>query len=396
MFTKVADEIAFSDIEAFCREFGEGVRVEYKQEIKDIPKIVSSFANTFGGIFIIGAETDSMNRVILPIQGIPERSGIEEQIQQSALTGIYPAVIPEVIICEVPNRNNVVVVIRVDESPRAPHAIENSTRVYIRVGSITQPYELKLAEVDQIEYMLKRREDSQTVTRQISERIEARIKSLFRVIWPSITVTAHPVFPYRPIISTGNLYEFTRKTGDLYYQNTSRVAGGWIAFARDRVIDPYAYWELNEYGIVYQREELRKIDGPLAEEEEWCDFWQFVRAIGKLIKVATSFYKECGYLGNVEITVQLRQVFDAKLLFYKTYRDALNAYIKSDEKERQRCLDSQVLASVQSLPQDLVDQEKFIDAVDELTDPLLWAFNIIVNSEGKRKLIEHILRAESL
>ena len=39
MFTKVADEIAFSDIEAFCREFGEGVRVEYKQEIKDIPKI---------------------------------------------------------------------------------------------------------------------------------------------------------------------------------------------------------------------------------------------------------------------------------------------------------------------------------------------------------------------
>lgn len=395
MFTKVADEIAFSDIEAFCREFGEGVRVEYKQEIKDIPKIVSSFANTFGGIFIIGAETDSMNRVILPIQGIPERSGIEEQIQQSALTGIYPAVIPEVIICEVPNRNNVVVVIRVNESPRAPHAIENSTRVYIRVGSITQPYELKLAEVDQIEYMLKRREDSQTVTRQISERIEARIKSLFRVIWPSITLTAQPVFPYRPVISTGDIYEFVTEEGGLYWQNSSRVAGGWIAIKTENGGSD-TYWELNEYGIVYHRETLDKIYRYSSEEEEWCGFWQFVRVIGKLVKTATSFYKKCGYLGNVEITVQLRQVFDAKLLFYKTYRDALNAYIKSDEKERQRCLDSQVLASVQSLPQDLVDREKFIDAVDELTDPLLWAFNIIVNSEGKRKLVEHILRAESL
>ena len=33
--------------------------------------------------------------------------------------------------------------------------------VYIRPGSITQPYKLELAEIDRIEYMLKSREDSQ-------------------------------------------------------------------------------------------------------------------------------------------------------------------------------------------------------------------------------------------
>ena len=57
MFTKLEADITFSDIEEFCREFGEGVRVEYKREIQHIPKIVSSFANTWGGIFIIGVET---------------------------------------------------------------------------------------------------------------------------------------------------------------------------------------------------------------------------------------------------------------------------------------------------------------------------------------------------
>ena len=88
MFTKVAADITFSDIEDFCRKFGEGVRVEYKQEIKHIPKIVSSFANTLGGIFIIGVETDQNNNVIFPIKGIPNRRGIEEQIEQSALEGI--------------------------------------------------------------------------------------------------------------------------------------------------------------------------------------------------------------------------------------------------------------------------------------------------------------------
>lgn len=46
MFTKSKDEITFSDVEDFCREFGEGVRVEYKREAeevkKHIPKIISS------------------------------------------------------------------------------------------------------------------------------------------------------------------------------------------------------------------------------------------------------------------------------------------------------------------------------------------------------------------
>ena len=54
MFTKSESDITFSDIKAFCDEYREGVRVEYKQEIRHIPKIVSSFANTQGGIFIMG------------------------------------------------------------------------------------------------------------------------------------------------------------------------------------------------------------------------------------------------------------------------------------------------------------------------------------------------------
>ena len=94
MFTKPIDEITFEDVESFCKESGENVRVEYKSDItvkRHIPKIVSSFANTYGGIFLIGVEADqTKNEVIFPIQGIPQRNGIEEQIQQSALTGIYP------------------------------------------------------------------------------------------------------------------------------------------------------------------------------------------------------------------------------------------------------------------------------------------------------------------
>ena len=234
MFTELATDIKFSDVEEFCREFGEDVRVEYKREIevkKHIPKIVSSFSNTFGGIFVIGAETDEENKVIFPTQGIPKRSGFEEQILQSALTGIYPAVVPEVIIRDVPNTDNVVVIVRVDESVQAPHAIQNSTRVYSRTGSITQPYEL--AKIDRIEYMLKRREDSQEVTRQIIKRIEKRIESFWYTGLPNLTVIAHPVFLYRPIISTRGIYEFARQN-QLPGRYSSRVAGGILCFNTER------------------------------------------------------------------------------------------------------------------------------------------------------------------
>ena len=197
MFTKLANEIDFNDIEAFCREWGEGVRVEYISEIAHLPKIISSFANTQGGIFIIGVETDQNNKVKPPIIGIPNDGGIEERILQGALTGIHPAVMPEVIIRDVPGKiGNVVVVVRVNESQQAPHAIQNSTTVYRRSGSISHPYEL--AEVDRIEYLLKRREEPQRISRRILDRIEERVRNYSSHLGqPNLELLAQPVFPYR-------------------------------------------------------------------------------------------------------------------------------------------------------------------------------------------------------
>ena len=143
MFTKPIDEITFEDVESFCEEWTESVRVEYKRQIdatKHIPKIVSSFANTYGGIFLIGVEADQKSNRVNSIPGIPQQNGIEERIRQSALTGIYPGVIPEIQLVGIPKSDNLVVVVRVDESIQAPHAIEKSMQVYIRTGSVTQPY----------------------------------------------------------------------------------------------------------------------------------------------------------------------------------------------------------------------------------------------------------------
>ncbi len=361
LFTKPKNEITFEDIEGFCREFGEGVRVEYKREIKHIPKIVSSFANTHGGVFIIGAETDGQNKVKFPIQGIPQKSGIEEGIQQSALTGIYPGVIPEIILVAVPNSSNLVVIVRVDESIHAPHAIKEVTQAYIRVGSITQPYEYKLAEMDRIAYMFKRREDSQAITRQILDRIEKRVEAFSNINAsnitlnvPNITVIAKPVFPYRPVISRE----------DIFQPSWRRVEGGAYILPNNDYGD---YRELNEYGIVYQRTALEPKVSQDGSVPYW-DFEGFLYRISDCLSLARDFYEKCEYTGNIECTVQLREVFGSKLLSPNRH---------GSQRGSRECSDSDVSTSIQCLQRDFANSERLIEIVEGFASEILWVFDTI-------------------
>ena len=324
-----------------------------------------------------------------PIQG-----ELKNKFSRAALTGIYPAVIPEVIICDVPDTNNVVVIIRVEESIQAPHAIQNSTQVYIRAGSITQPYELKLADIDQIEYMLKRRENSQTTIRQIRNRTEERIESLFSTSEPNIIVIARPVFPHRPIMSTGEIYEFIRTDNSFPFNDwegnfgTRRVAGG-VCFIGSTSDIPYS--ELNEYGFVYRRKILYRETVAYGNEQKECLYYrQFITTVKGLIQESQSFYKECGYLGNIEITAQLQHVRMEKLGFYG--QGGSSSIIDFELIERQQCLDWQVSASTQCLAQDLIEGEAF-EVVDKLVAQLFWAFNAD-NPTQRRGLLERFYSRE--
>ena len=378
MFTKPIDEITFEDVKSFCNEWAESVRVEYKSDItvkRHIPKIVSSFANTYGGIFLIGVEADqTKNEVIFPIQGIPQRNGIEEQIQQSALTGIYPGVIPEIKLIDVPNTGNVVVIVRVDESVQAPHAIEGSTKVYVRTGSITQPY--KLSDVDRISYMLKRREDSQVVVQQILTRIRSRatLDSLRNM--SSLTVIAHPVFSHRPMISPPSIYELR-----LVLPAPLRRVDGGVSYVK-----PLEYLELNEYGVVYHGIGLCFVN------EQEIDYDTFLPHIKNSIEHTINLYRESEYLGNIEISIQLQGV-SGKVLMDSNKR-GYGRKITDDIWECTECVDREVSASKQCLSRDLENEEKQRDIVEELVCQLLWAFNIPTDQSWIREKVRNRIERE--
>ena len=263
--------------------------------------------------------------------------------------------------------------VRVDESVQAPHAIEGSTKVYIRTGSITQPY--KLSDIDRISHMLKCREDSQVVARQIMTRIEKRTQALYPTDVPNLMVIAKPVYPYRPVISTADIY--TLDEGHAWYPR--RVAGGISYLHKD---DGSICREFNEYGIVYYRTELFE-----NEVKQGIEYGQIPVPIKFLIKDAEKLYTRCEYLGNIEVTAELRQVFRKKLydVKYTVFGESEN--ITEGVLPEPECVDSTVSASKQCLLRDFQDAEKLTDIVEELVLPLLWAFNIPTDDPWKRKQI---------
>ena len=141
------------DIRLFCQRFNEGIRVEYKSAFdrnvrQSSSKMLSAFANTLGGVAIIGVNaTNGVPQA--PIEGF-EDAGEEWALilEQIGLQGINPPILPKVTIVQSDVPGKCFLVIEVEESPEAPHAIENQTRVYVRTGNAANPYEL--ASVDLI------------------------------------------------------------------------------------------------------------------------------------------------------------------------------------------------------------------------------------------------------
>ncbi len=176
LWYKQPENISYTDIDAFCRQqLPEGMRLDYKLDVpNDLEKVVAALANTLGGLIVLGVEADkTSNTPIWPsTKGMARKPGIEERITAICRDNIYPPVHPQISpVVDNPHAPGMVVaVLRVDQSPEAPHAVKGL--VYERTGSQGTPY--KLSEIDRIAHLLGRR------NRIEEQRLELVLKELKR------------------------------------------------------------------------------------------------------------------------------------------------------------------------------------------------------------------------
>ncbi|MBS3946424.1 MAG: putative DNA binding domain-containing protein [Melioribacter sp.] len=118
-------------------EMGEGLHVEYKQRFSTHEKIAKSiiaFANTSGGVILIGVDDDKS------IYGIASEKSDTELVNETAVKYCAPPVVCNIYSYEIENKE--VMAVEIPESGNKPHRIQdykssldlNTAQVYVRVN----------------------------------------------------------------------------------------------------------------------------------------------------------------------------------------------------------------------------------------------------------------------
>lgn len=194
IWTLPVDEITSADLKVFLdQELPEGPQLDYKLSLENsISKNIAAFANTVGGIIVFGVKTDGANKPILPAKGIPAGAWNADRLNQICANSINPAILPNVSgpidnPFDNEGEHTILAVLRVDQSIAAPHAINQSTHVPIRINDMSKRFDV--ADIDRIAFMLKQRDRFERQREAALQRNLARLP----LITPS-TATGFPVF----------------------------------------------------------------------------------------------------------------------------------------------------------------------------------------------------------
>ncbi len=165
---RALSELTYADFERFLQEANEeGTRLDYKRQWDPAKaaQVISSFANTAGGLLVVGVEekTDPNNpKIKLKIPDPVNVPGLASKDWEASASGAVrsrtrPGLVAEAEALKIPNHPNghVVLLVRVEESLEAPHEVHatSTPEILVRRGDNTES-----AGLDDVERMIYRRD----------------------------------------------------------------------------------------------------------------------------------------------------------------------------------------------------------------------------------------------
>jgi len=369
--------ITLAHVRDFCGKFSEGLRVEYKRDFdasvrEKVPKVVSSFANSHGGVLIVGVNTVN-GEPQAPFEGFepPAREELVLTVENICLQNINPPVLPRTTVVPSDVGNRVFLIIEVEESGEAPHAIENSKKVYVRTGNAANPYDL--ADVDLILDLVKRRKEPLELRDRLEKSAESRAEKWVRSADSYVQVTICPRFPRSALSTAEEVYDFVqnaryRGVDFIDRNNLHRVPDGVAGQIPERVASGVAYEEINKFGLLFARTHFRELPWEGQPDFPVLSYGDLFHSLCKFLYCAESFYRATGFRGTVLIRVSLHNVAEQRMTFYRIrgviYEDlSLNDF---------RCI-AEVVSTERLVEVDRIVTNK-LQVLTEILGELAWSF----------------------
>jgi hypothetical protein len=162
-FAKPVSQITTEDLqELLTTQAVENVRLEFKRDVPskdETLKKLSSFANTYGGLMIVGAEANSTDGRLVALPGVDARAGYKQTIVQWCFAGATPPLTAEISdpIPAPGGNTKMCYAVSVAESDVAPHFLNGRKGVYIRTDEFGSRFEPQLANEHELRHLLDRR-----------------------------------------------------------------------------------------------------------------------------------------------------------------------------------------------------------------------------------------------
>lgn len=401
LLTIPLDEVTHDDLLNFCEEKHiEDIDLDYKADFpSDLARLLSAFANTQGGLAIIGVEEEGKTRLpVCPPKGIDEDADVARQkIQNIAFDAIYPPLEPAIRAVGIPNSERVVVLIRVHAS-NLVHAVDRRKRIYIRSQDNNRGY--SLANLTDLQWLWDKRESSIQLREKFLISAESRAKGTAVKFhnrdalseWtnsPHLVVSCLPAYPKREIIaSTRELLDIANSLGQVrspwrsvdrkipWNSNLWRTIPSAVCLS-DRGPSAFSqYVELGLHGhsyfefLVTQRS-VRTLPVP-RQTDEHCVFAYIILAyIDIAIRFNIKFLSKIGFRNPILFTVKLKDIRN-RLLHYQR-PSSLNR-LAQEHLSRPSTDDAIDLLDVEILAKDLEEQSH--EFLLRSAKRLLWAFGI--------------------
>jgi len=326
IYSKTITELKWEDIIDFCnQQIVEGATLDYKQDFpNDLSKTIAAFANTMGGIILIGVAENAENKPLLPINGIPFERGLSERVMNVILSNITPPVIPEIQICLNKDKSKLVIVIRVPQSNQTPHAINNNTRVYIRTGNRNK-YE-ELISVDKLQWILNNRNKSLLLIEELLSKSNERFQKYFEKELNNqkaegkndlkdlsrLSLVLSPVFPSNIICTPPELKKILENiyVFDYFYTSSEfpidRGRGTSVSYQSGITlglfVENYAYYtDLSCFGIYFYKQNLfKKFYDKSDLQNNIIRVNEVFARMDQFFDSANLFYQQLGFYGLIK------------------------------------------------------------------------------------------------
>jgi hypothetical protein len=325
IFSKALSALTMEDLQALLDDRAvENLRLEFKREVAskdETLKKLSAFANTLGGLMVVGAAAQSTDGRITGLPGVDSQPNYKQTLVQWCFAGASPPIDVEVSdpIPSPADASKVCDVISVRESDVGPHCLNGRKGVYVRSDEFSSKFEVQLANDNELRHLLQRRQLVMDRRGELLRRSRQRFdtftsqkyselgKGKKEGIGARFDLCVVPRFPSQTLCDHARLLELVSTTRLEWRQvGFPRTTGGGFLSQHESVIglrpgSSFSILEVNTWGMCYYATEVELS----RQEYEGNHVYHFLGQLLVFLKHAGVMLKDLGYQGPLAVDVKL-------------------------------------------------------------------------------------------